>query len=179
MTFTIRPMREDDYDQVAEIQLSGLNTGHATYEAQIPTWEEFNTHKFPDLMFVADEDGTILGWVTASKFSYRDVFSGVVEDSVYVSPDAAGRGVAGALLDRLIEVATERGCWSMHSTIFPENEGSLKLHKSRGFVEIGVARTMARMNYGPMEGRWRDIVMLQKVLEGGPAHPEYRQRIAD
>ena len=172
-------MREDDYDQVAEIQLSGMNTGHATYEGQIQPWEDFVAHKFLDLMFVADEDGKILGWVTASKYSYREVFSGVVEDSVYVAPDAGGRGVAGSLLDRLIAEATAKGCWSMHSTIFPENEGSLKLHKSRGFTEIGVARTMARMNYGPMEGRWRDIVMLQKVLEGGPAHPEYRERVAD
>jgi L-amino acid N-acyltransferase YncA len=179
MTFTIRPMREGDYDQVAAIQQSGMNTGHATYEGGTLPWEDFLEHKLPELMFVADEDGTILGWVSASRTSHRDVFSGVVEDSIYVSPDAAGRGVAGALLDHVIKAATDQGCWSMHSTVFPENTGSLSLHKSRGFTEIGIAHTMARMNYGPMEGRWRDIVMLEKVLEGGPAHPEYRERVAD
>lgn len=172
-------MREDDYEQVAEIQMSGMNTGHATYEGEILPWEDFLEHKLQELMFVADEDGTILGWVSASKASHRPVFSGVIEDSIYVSPDAAGRGVAGSLLDHLLETATAQGCWSMHSTIFPENEGSLKLHRSRGFTDIGIAHTMARMDYGPMEGRWRDIVMMEKVLEGGPAHPEYRERVAD
>lgn len=170
-------MREDDYDQVSEIQLSGMNTGHATYEGEPLPWEDFLEHKIRDLMFVAEEDGTILGWVSASKASHRAVFSGVVEDSIYIAPHAGGRGVAGALLDHLIAEATASGCWSMHSTIFPENTGSLKLHASRGFTEIGIAHTMARMNYGPMEGRWRDIVLMEKVLEGGPAHPEYRERV--
>lgn len=177
MTFTIRPMREDDYPQVAAIQQAGMDTGHATYEGETVSWEDFTAHRRPNLMFVADEDGEILGWVTGSWYSHRTVFSGVVEDSIYVSPRATGRGVAGALLDHLIDKSTEAGCWSIHSVVFPENEGSMKLHRSRGFQEIGTAHTMARMNYGPMKGRWRDIVSFEKVLEGGPAHPEYRERV--
>ncbi|WP_145941629.1 GNAT family N-acetyltransferase [Corynebacterium glyciniphilum] len=179
MTFTIRPMREDDYAQVARIQQSGMDTGHATYEGETLSWDAFMEHKIADLMFVADEDGDVLGWVSASRASRRSVFDGVLEDSVYIAPDAAGRGVAGALLDHMIAAATEAGYWAMHSTVFPENQGSLKLHLSRGFTEIGVAHTMARMNYGPMEGRWRDILLLEKILEGGPAYPEYRARVGE
>jgi L-amino acid N-acyltransferase YncA len=179
MTFTIRPMREDDYAQVARIQQSGMNTGHATYEGEPLSWDAFIGHKIAELTFVADEDGDVLGWVAASRASRRDVFAGVLEDSVYIAPDAAGRGVAGALLDHLIAEATEAGYWAIHSTVFPENAGSVKLHRSRGFTEIGVAHTMARMNYGPMEGRWRDILLLEKILEGGPAYPEYRERVKD
>lgn len=177
MTFTIRPMREGDYPQVASIQQAGMDTGHATYEGETVTWEQFTAHRRPNLMFVADEDGEILGWVTGSWYSHREVFSGVVEDSVYVSPDAAGRGVAGALLDHLIEKSTEAGCWSIHAVVFPENPGSMKLHRSRGFKQIGTAHTMAKMTYGPMKGNWRDIVSFEKVLEGGPAHPEYHERV--
>lgn len=172
-------MREDDYPQVAKIQQIGMETGHATYEKEILTWDGFMEHKVAEMTFVADDDGEILGWVSASPASRRPVFDGVLEDSVYISPDAAGRGVGGALLDHIISAATEAGYWAIHSTVFPENKGSLKLHLSRGFIEIGVAHTMARMNYGPMEGRWRDILLLQKVLEGGPAYPEYSERVAD
>lgn len=177
MTFTIRPMKEGDYPQVAAIQQAGMDTGHATYEGETVAWEDFVAHRRPTLMFVADEGGEILGWVTGSWYSRRVVFSGVVEDSIYVSPNAAGRGVAGALLDHLIEKATEEGCWSIHAVVFPENSGSVKLHRSRGFQEIGTAHTMAKMTYGPMAGSWRDIISFEKVLEGGPAHPEYRERI--
>jgi phosphinothricin acetyltransferase len=179
MTFTIRPMREDDYPQVTAIQQAGMDTGHATYENGTVGWEEFTAYRRPDLMFVADEDGTVLGWVTGSWYSHRAVFSGVVEDSVYVSPDATGRGVAGALLDHLIEEATRQGFWAVHAVVFPENTGSMHLHRSRGFKEIGVAHTMAKMTYGPMAGSWRDIVSFEKVLEGGPAHPEYRDRVVN
>ena len=91
--------------------------------------------------------------------------------------DAAGRGVAGALLDTLLAAAAEKGCWVMHSSIFPENEGSLRLHRSRGFREIGVAHVMSHMEYGPMAGRWRDIVLMEKVLEDGPAFAEYAERV--
>ncbi|MDN6387902.1 MAG: N-acetyltransferase, partial [Corynebacterium sp.] len=83
MTFKIRPMRRDDYAQVARIQQSGMDTGHATYEGEAPTWDGFTEHKIGDLMFVADEDGDVLGWVSAAKASRREVFAGVVEDSVY------------------------------------------------------------------------------------------------
>jgi phosphinothricin acetyltransferase len=38
---------------------------------------------------------------------------------------------------------------------------------------------MAKMTYGPMAGSWRDIVSFEKVLEGGPAHPEYRDRVVN
>jgi L-amino acid N-acyltransferase YncA len=179
MTFTIRPMREDDYAQVARIQQAGMNTGHATYEGEPLSWDAFIEYKVADLTFVADEDGALLGWVSASRASRRAVFDGVLEDSVYIDPEATGRGVAGALLDHLISAATEAGYWAIHSTVFPENTGSLKLHLSRGFDEIGVAHTMARMNYGPMEGRWRDVLLLEKILEGGPAYPEYRARVKD
>jgi L-amino acid N-acyltransferase YncA len=112
-------MREDDYPQVTAIQQAGMDTGHATYEGETVTWEEFTSYRRTDLMFVADEEGTVLGWVTGSWYSHRKVFSGVVEDSIYVSPDATGRGVAGALLDHLIERATEQGFWSVHAVVFP------------------------------------------------------------
>ncbi|WP_334145141.1 N-acetyltransferase family protein, partial [Corynebacterium nuruki] len=115
MTFTIRPMREDDYPQVTAIQQAGMDTGHATYETEPVSWEEFTAYRRSGLMFVADEDGTVLGWVTGSWYSHRAVFSGVIEDSVYVSPDATGRGVAGALLDHLIEEATGQGFWAVHA----------------------------------------------------------------
>ena len=56
-----------------------------------------------ETVFVAVEEGNdskILGWVSGAPASHRPAFHGVLEDSIYLHPDAQGRGVSGALLDK-------------------------------------------------------------------------------
>lgn len=167
-SFTIRPLREEDYPQVQEIYEIGLDTGHASWEHSAPEWDEFIALKYVDLCYVAvsDEDPSkILAWASASPVSKRKIFDGVIEDSIYVHPDGQGMGLAGTLLGKLIDDATDRGCWSIHSWVFPENVGSLMLHRKLGFREVGVYHHMAKMTYGPMAGQWRDVIILEKLLE--------------
>ncbi len=170
----IRNLRESDYPQVRAILQEGMNTGEATFEAEAPEWEDFRTSRLLELTFVAVDGNTgdVLGWISASPASKREVFHGVIEDSIYMASAAAGRGVGGKLLDKLIEEATKAGRWSIHSSIFPENVGSVKLHKSRGFKEVGTFHSMAKMSYGPKKNVWRDNTVFELVLEGGPAASE-------
>lgn len=165
--FIIRPIRPEDYPQVREIYESGLGTGHASYEQSGPTWQKFATNKIIETVFVAvekDDDDKVLGWVAAAQASTRHVFHGVVEDSIYTHEDARGRGVSGALLDKLIETCIALNKWSIHSWIFPENTGSAGLHESRGFVKVGTYHQMALMTYGDMAGTWRDTDIYELLL---------------
>ncbi|RAV33177.1 GNAT family N-acetyltransferase [Corynebacterium heidelbergense] len=172
----IRAMDETDYPQVREILQQGMDTGEATFEGTAPDWPEFIANRIPSLTFVAEDDNAkILGWVSASPSSHRHVFHGVVEDSIYVAKDALGKGIAGRLLDALMDAATAQGYWALHSSIFPENTGSVKLHKSRGFEEVGVLHRMAQMEYGSKKGMWRDLLKMEHILGGGPAHPSREQ----
>ncbi|APT84440.1 GNAT family N-acetyltransferase [Corynebacterium aquilae] len=174
--FIIRPLEQSDYAQVQEIYEHGLDTGHATFERHAPTWEQFQNKKIMDTVFVAveeEDNTTVLGWVSAAPVSQREVFHGVVEDSIYIHPGARGRGVAGALLDRLIQACEELGKWAIHSWIFPENEGSAALHSSRGFEKVGTFSHMAKMPYGELAGQWRDTDVWEKLLpkpDGKAAH---------
>ncbi len=189
---SIRPMEEKDYPQVQAILQTGMDTGEATFEENAPeAWEDFMRHRLPELSFVAidtdpaaaqaaglgDDGEKILGWITATSASHRDVFDGVLEDSIYVHKDAAGKGVAGNLLDRLLKDAADQGHWAMHSSIFPENEGSVRLHLSRGFEQVGIFHCMSHMNYGPKKGKWRHNMVMEKILEGGPAWEYYQQNL--
>ncbi|CAB0722868.1 N-acetyltransferase family protein [Corynebacterium diphtheriae] len=165
--FVIRPLRRTDFGQVQQIYLLGLETGHASYEIEAPSWEKFSTSKIPETLFVAVEktdDSKVLGWVSAAPISSRTVFRGIVEDSIYIHPDARGRGVAGALVDKLIDVCQHLGFWAIHSWIFPENEGSARLHASRGFEKVGTFSHLAKMTYGEMAGQWRDTDIWEKLL---------------
>lgn len=172
-------MRAEDYPAVREIFQAGMDTGEATFEATAPElWEDFMRHRLPELCFVATDannPGDILGWISGTPASHRPVFRGVVEDSIYVATTATGRGVAGVLLDAFIVAATEAGFWAVHATIFPNNLGSVGLHESRGFRKVGMYHCMAQMTYGPKAGMWRHNLMMEKVLEGGPAWASYER----
>ena len=165
--FNIRPIRPEDYPQVREIYEMGLSTGNATYETKGQTWEAFSRGKIIETVFVAVDaldDDKVLGWVAAAKASSRSVFHGVVEDSIYTHPDGRGMGLSGALLDTLIQTCTQLDKWSIHSWIFPENEGSAGLHRSRGFEKVGTFHNMAKMTYGEQEGKWRDCDIYELIL---------------
>nr|WP_262348427.1 GNAT family N-acetyltransferase [Cellulosimicrobium cellulans] len=108
--------------------------------------------------------GTVLGWVAASPVSRRAVYAGVVEASLYVGGAARGRGVGRALMAALLDSAAAGGVWTVQSSVFPENTGSLALHAATGFRVVGTRERIARMTYGPLAGRWRDVVLLERRL---------------
>ncbi len=151
-------MRPEHAAQVLEIYQLGIDEGQATFETEAPTWEAFDKAKLPAHRHVAlDDSGRVLGWVAASPVSDRCVYAGVVEHSVYVHPDARGRGIRLALLDALIASTEEAGIWTIQSGIFPENTASLALHRRAGFREVGT-----RQRIGKHYGVWRDVVMLER-----------------
>ena len=158
-------MTADHWPQVREIYAAGIATGNATFESEPPSWEKFDAGKLPTHRLVAlDEDGAVLGWVAVSAVSDRCVYAGVVEHSVYVHPDARGRGVGRALLDALLRSTAEAGVWTVQSGVFPENVASLALYAAVGFRTVGTRSRLGRMSYGPLAGRWRDVVLLEHRL---------------
>ncbi|MFD1722835.1 GNAT family N-acetyltransferase [Amnibacterium endophyticum] len=165
----VRPMTADDWPRVDAIHRAGIATGHATFESEPPTWHAFDASRRPDLRLVAVLDGGVTGWAAASPTSARAVYRGVVEHSVYVDPDARGRGIGSALLAALCSTAEAAGCWTIQSSIFPENEASLRLHERHGFRRVGTRERIALMTYGPLAGRWRDTVLVERRTSASTA----------
>ena len=154
----IRPMSATDWPGVSEIYAAGIATGNATFDIAPPDWAAFDEAKLAAHRHVAlDADGAVLGWVAASAVSQRPVYCGVVEHSVYVHPDAAGRGVGTALLAALIESTEAAGIWAIQSGIHPENTASLALHARAGFRVVGLRERLGRHH-----GHWRDVILLER-----------------
>ena len=158
----IEPLGVEHWPRVAAIHAAGIATGHATFESAPPTWERFDATRPPAHRHVALEDGEVVGWVAATPVSDRCVYAGVVEHSVYVDPVASGRGVGRALLDALVASTEAAGTWTIQSGVFPENVASLALHARAGFEVVGTRRRLGLMTHGPMAGRWRDVVLLER-----------------
>lgn len=162
-TVAVVPLTAQHWPEVERIYAAGIATGHATFEAAVPTWAAFDEGKLASHRFVAvDGEGAVLGWVAASPVSDRCAYAGVVEHSVYVDEAARGRGVGRLLLDRFLASTEEAGVWTVQSGVFPENTASLALHAAAGFRVVGTRERLGRMGYGPMAGHWRDVVLLEK-----------------
>jgi L-amino acid N-acyltransferase YncA/2-polyprenyl-3-methyl-5-hydroxy-6-metoxy-1,4-benzoquinol methylase len=154
----IRPMRPADAAQVLAIYQAGLDTGQASFEITAPTWDTFDQAQLPRHRHVAvSATGDVLGWAAARPVSPRPVYRGVIEHSIYIHPDARGRGIGAALLDALTSSTEADGIWTIQTAIFPENTTSLRLHEHAGFRVVGT-----RHRIGSHHGHWRDVTLLER-----------------
>ena len=162
---TIEPLTTEHWPAVEAIYAAGIATGHATFEAETPTWEAFDSARLPrHRLVVLFEGRRVLGWAAASAVSDRCAYAGVIEHSVYVDPATQGRGVGRRLLVALLDDARRNGVWTVQSGIFPENAPSLALHAAAGFRVVGTRERLGKMTYGPLADQWRDVVLLEKRL---------------
>ncbi len=153
----IRQFNKLDYPKVRRIYQHGLDTGHASFQERAPAWEDWDSAMMDACRFIAQDNEIILGWAALSPVSNRCVYTGIAEVSVYVSPDAQGKGVGNTLLEALIISSEAAGIWTLQAGIFPENTGSIALHKKNAFKVVGV-----REKFGCMNGVWRDVVLLER-----------------
>jgi len=152
----IRGLTEADWAAVAAIWADGIATGNATFETEVPSWDEFERTRLPGHRLVA-VDGEVIGWAALTPTSSRDCYRGVAENSVYVAAAARGRGVGRALLEALLAGADADGIWTVQTSVFPENEASVALHVGVGFRVVGRRERIATLN-----GVWRDTLFLER-----------------
>ena len=150
-------MKAIDWEIVREIYLEGIASGHATFETQAPSWDDWdaNHHRFARLILRSNEK--IMGWAALSGVSRRKVYEGVAEVSVYVASKARGLGFGQRLLARLIEESERNGIWTLQASIFSKNIASIRLHNRCGFREVGRRERIAKLN-----GVWRDTILMER-----------------
>ena len=105
-------------------------------------------------LLVAEEGGRILGYASLSAYRDWDAYAQTVELSVYVDPDSRGRGVAGALMQAILQMAREdAGTHVVVSVITGSNAASVRLHEKFGFTYAGTLHEV-----GLKFGTYLDIV---------------------
>lgn len=165
----IRPAREGDLPEITAIYAHAVLNGTASYEYEAPAlaemakrFEAITGAGFPYI--VAQDEGRVLGYAYASHFRTRPAYRFIVEDSIYISPDAQGQGIGTLLLGELLARCEALGFRQMIAVIGDAavNLASARLHAAMGFVDCGrIAGS------GFKFGRWCDTLIMQRALNGG------------
>jgi L-amino acid N-acyltransferase YncA len=114
--------------------------------------------RFPVLAAVAD-DGALLGFATYGTFRAWPAYKYTIVHSVYVDRQHRRRGIARALLTRLIAVAEEQDYHVMVAGIDASNAASIALHEQLGFAYAGTIH-----HAGFKFGRWLDLAFYERRL---------------
>lgn len=151
--------------RIQAIYATHVLTGLGSFEEVPPSTREMEARrsKVLDLglpHLVAVIDGRIVGYCYAGLYHTRHAYRFTLEDSIYLDPASARRGVGSKLLDELIRQCTERNYRQMIAVIGDtENTGSIHLHEKFGFQHVG---TLDRVGF--KFGRWVNVVIMQRQL---------------
>jgi L-amino acid N-acyltransferase YncA len=168
MSFSLRDATPSDLPAITEIYRDSVLNGVASYETTPPSEAEMasrflaNTGLGYPYIAAVDESGMLLGYAYASAFRTRPAYRWIVEDSIYLAPDARGRGIGKALLGELISRCTVLGFRQMIAVIGGAHPASIALHRALGFEDKGLLE-----GTGYKHGRWLDTMIMQRPLGDG------------
>jgi len=145
---TIRRATERDAEMVAAIYNYYVINSTSTFEtvpvesATIATRirEKLEHHDW----LVGDTDGRIAGYAYYGSFRSRPAYGHTVESTVYVDPAETGQGYGNLLYTALMVSAASKGFKEVVGFISLPNPASVALHRSLGFKEVGLMRSVGR-----------------------------------
>lgn len=171
---------ETDLPAITAIYAEAVAAGMGSYESEAPDvvemtrrWRSRVSAGYPHIVALIDD--AVVGFSYAGRFRTRPAYRFLVEDSIFVAPNARGMGVGRVLLTRLIQLCEEKGYRQMIALIAggTDNLPSVGLHDRLGFRQVGLIEGSAFKH-----GRWIDTLMMQKALGEGRASVTPRLRSA-
>lgn len=157
----IRFARETDIPAILAIYGPYVENTAYSFEYTVPTLEEFTarfrtyTAQFPWLVW--EEQGQVLGYAYGSAPFTRAAYGWCAEISVYLCPQAQGRGIGKSLCRVLEEIIFMQGYRVIYSLITTDNTGSVAFHKKLGYQAVAVLP-----DCGIKFGRQLGIVYMEK-----------------
>ncbi len=157
LTISTRHLTEKDWISVLKIYADGIATGLATFETEVPSWEQWHEKYIQSCRIVAISNENVVGFAVLSRVSNREVYKGVAEVSVYVDHSFRGQHIGETLLRQLIKESEAHQFWTLQAGIFSSNIASIALHEKCGFRVIGV-----REKIGQRHGVWFNNHLLER-----------------
>lgn len=159
----IRRVRHSDAANICRIYNPYVTGTDISFESE-PLDEKTMTERIDEISshcpwLVYEEDGVVTGFCYVHPWKVRAAYSPTMESSIYLSPEAEGRGVGKGLMLALIDECRRIGVHSIIACITADNARSIRFHERLGF------RTVSRFReVGRKFGRWLDVVDMQFML---------------
>ena len=160
----IRPAAEADLEAMLAIYAPYVENTTVSFEYTPPDLGEFTerfrqiTAQFPWLVW--EEEGQILGYAYASAPFTRQAYQWCAEPTVYLCPQARGKGGAKGLYEVLESLLARQGYRIFYALVCGENQASLRFHEKMGYHTQAV---LSRCGW--KFGRWLDMVWMEKRRE--------------
>lgn len=151
-----------DADALLRVYAAYIDT-NITFEYDLPTAVDFAARvadvlqTYPYLVW--EEGGALLGYAYAHRYLARAAYQWDAELSVYLAPDARGRGLGTRLYGALLALLTAQGVRTAYALVTVPNPASEGLHAACGFSPVGVYRRTGYKNRA-----WHDVAILEKRL---------------
>ena len=160
----IRPATEKDIPEILSIYAPYVEHSTATFEYDVPCLRAF-TRRFLDItvqypFLVWEEAGEILGYAYASAPYTRAAFSWCAEPSVYLRPEAKGKGIGRKLYAVLEAILERQGYQVLYALITSENAESIGFHEKMGYEKRGDFP-----NCGFKFNRWLGLIWMEKRIK--------------
>lgn len=161
MSLRIRAAEAGDAAAIAAIHNEGVAERVATFRVEPrPIQDVAAAVASGRPMLVAERSGTIVGWAGVGPYDDpSEWYAGVGEATVYVARESRGQRVGLTLLAGLERAAVAAGLHKLIAKIFATNEISLTLFERSGYARVGTHR-----RHGRLDGEWKDVVVLEKLL---------------
>ncbi|MDZ7921645.1 N-acetyltransferase family protein [Rhodoferax sp.] len=168
----IRPSTDADIGAMTAIYAHHVLHGTGTFEITPPTEADMAGRRADvlskGLPYLVLEDGTgVIGFAYCNWFKPRPAYRFSAEDSIYLAPAAAGRGLGRLLLQELMAQAERAGVRKLIAVIGDSaNQGSIGVHRSCGFQSVGILSAC-----GWKFERWLDVVLMERFIGAGNSTP--------
>lgn len=173
----VRVARPDDAAAIAAIYAPFVTGSPVSFEETTPDTDAMRARMAAHNDFypwlVAAEGEQVAGYAYADRFRPRSAYRFVVETTVYVAPEAQGRGIGRLLYGALMPALVAQGFTQAIAAITLPNAASVALHEAFGFVHAG---TYARVGW--KLGRWHDVGLWQAPLAPAGDPPQEPQPFA-
>lgn len=168
----IRPSTDSDVSAITAIYAHHVLHGTGTFEITPPSDTDMAGRRADvlskGLPYLVLEDATgVIGFAYCNWFKPRPAYRFSAEDSIYLAPAAAGRGLGRLLLQELMAQAERAGVRKLIAVIGDSaNQGSIGVHRSCGFQSVGVLSAC-----GWKFERWLDVVLMERFIGAGNSIP--------
>ena len=163
----VRAGREEDLEAINDLYNHYVAETHVTFDDEPVTmearreWFGHYANSGRHRLLVAVDGDEVVGFASSSRFRPKPGYLTSVETSIYLAPEATGKGAGSKLYAELFHSLEGEDLHRAYAGIALPNPASIALHEKFGFKRVALFTEQGRKF-----GRYWDVAWYEKPLGG-------------